>query len=175
MYTSKVDATIVQVSPGLFVDNTAPTTVEYNSLGRDLESMYTGETVTWPELNQEWKDWNYTSIANTATKSSRTMTAGSFSAKAADVIVQHTGLMSDVISGPVNDAETTKELQEGEAFVPFSYLTVDKSLTREELAGIAYEAFYLQTWNLVPAADQGVCIVTPDGAYTAEMILAMVE
>lgn len=65
------------------------------------------------------------------------------------------------------------DLAAGTQTVPHSMIETTKSLTDKELAGAAYECFYLQTWYLVPAADQGVCIKTGDGTYTAEDILKL--
>lgn len=152
-------------------DKTVGTTIEYTAVARELESIYKETEIVWPELNDEWKGYKYTDITNTETVSSRTMDVGQYKEKGDKVIKEHIDWLNGIAGTPSSAKEV--EVPAGEERVRYSYLKYDKSLTPKELAGIAYEALYLQTWILVPAADQGVCIVTPDGAFTAQMIVDM--
>ncbi|MEG1558304.1 MAG: hypothetical protein RR235_09585 [Oscillospiraceae bacterium] len=164
---------VVQTRINTFFNKAEPTVVEYSELSRKLESIYKGEEVVWPELNDEWRDWGYTSIENSEKGSIRTMSAGKYmqDQKYFEVTQEHDkalrAIMGDYVS--VDTDKTPKGLTR----VPYTYLESSKSLTPKELAGAAFEVLYLQTWYLVPMADQGVLIKTPDGSYTGEMIVEM--
>lgn len=153
----------------VFFDKSAPTTIQYTELARQLESIYKEEEIAWPELNDEWKSYKYTDITNADGVSTRTMEAGVYQEKGDKVIDEHI----DWLKGIAGDYELINKIDAElpVVAVPYSCIKVNKSLSNKELAGLAYEAFYLQTWHLVPAANQGVLIQTPDGDFTAEQIL----
>ncbi|MEG3030596.1 MAG: hypothetical protein RR827_09400, partial [Oscillospiraceae bacterium] len=164
---------VTQTRIGTFFNRDEPTVVEYSELSRQLESIYKGEEVVWPELNAEWQDWGYTSIVNTAEGSVRTMDVGKYmqDQKYYNVVHDHDQALRAIMGEPTSiDVDKTPE---GMTRVPYNYLETTKSLTPKELAGAAYEILYLETWYLVPMADQGVLIKTPDGCYTGEMIVEM--
>ncbi|MEG0322160.1 MAG: hypothetical protein RR606_08220, partial [Oscillospiraceae bacterium] len=164
---------VPQPSMGTFVPSADPPGVESSALSRPLESIYKGEEVVWPELNAEWQDWGYTSIVNSAEGSVRTMEVGKYmqDQKYYNVVHDHDQALRAIMGEPTSiDVDKTPE---GMTRVPYNYLETTKSLTPKELAGAAYEILYLETWYLVPMADQGVLIKTPDGCYTGEMIVEM--
>jgi hypothetical protein len=153
----------------VFFSVAEPTTIQYTELARQLESIYKEEEIVWPELDDEWKSYKYSEITNVDGVSTRTMDVEAYKEKGDKVINEHI----DWLKGIGGDYEliTDIDAELPVTYVPFSCIKYDKSLTNKELAGIAYEAFYLQTWHLVPAENQGVMIQTPDGDFTAEQIL----
>ncbi|MEG1633960.1 MAG: hypothetical protein RR314_07920 [Oscillospiraceae bacterium] len=164
---------VVQTRIDTFFNKAEPTVVEYSELCRQLESIYRGEEVVWPELNDDWKGWGYTSIVNSEEGSVRTMEAGKYmqDEKYYSVCYDHDQALRAIMGEPISvDLDKTPE---GLTRVPYNYLETTKSLTPKELAGAAYEILYLETWYLVPMADQGVLIKTPDGIYTGEMIVEL--
>lgn len=164
---------VIQTRINTFFNKGEPTVVEYSELSRQLESIYKGEEIVWPELNDEWKGWGYTSIVNTAEGSVRTMEVGKYmqDQKYYNVCKDHDQALR-AIMGECTSVDLDKT-PAGLTRVPYNYLETTKSLTPKELAGAAYEILYLEAWYLVPMADQGVLIKTPDGTYTGEMIVEM--
>ncbi|MEG3030496.1 MAG: hypothetical protein RR827_08900 [Oscillospiraceae bacterium] len=164
---------VTQTRIGTFFNKAEPTVVEYSELSRKLESIYKGTEIVWPELNDDWKGWGYTSIVNSPEGSVRTMEAGKYmqDQKYFTVTQEHDAALRAII-GEYTSVDTDKT-PAGLTRVPYTYMESKKSLTPKELAGAAYEVLYLQTWYLVPMADQGVLIKTPDGSYTGEMIVEM--
>lgn len=172
--TDPLGGNIVRNEMAVVFDKTTPIMVEYTELARQLESIYKETEIVWPELDDQWKGWNYMEITNKDGVSSRTLNAGGYTGKGDQVIKEHIDWLKGIAG---NDFKVVylkqEEVKDDESTVPYSMIETTKSLTDKELAGAAYECFYLQTWYLVPAADQGVCIKTGDGTYTAEDILKL--
>ncbi|MEG1778612.1 MAG: hypothetical protein RR263_00805, partial [Oscillospiraceae bacterium] len=126
---------VIQTKINTFFNKGEPTVVEYAELTRQLESIYKGEEVVWPELNDEWKGWGYTSIVNTAEGSSRTMEVGKYmqDQKYVTVCTQHDQALR-AIMGECTSVDLDKT-PEGLTRVPYNYLETTKSLTPKELAG----------------------------------------
>lgn len=154
---------------GVVYDETKPTTLEYPAISNQLLAMYKGEETPWPEYDDQWKDWGYDSIENTDTASIRVMTLGRFDNRHAEVLMEYGAYLSGLGVDTVRSDWAEAPLMN----VPYSLLESKASMTAVQLAEAAYYALFMQTWSLVPADKQGVMINTPDGSYTAEMILEM--